>query len=410
MKKEVDTLLKEYNELKELNLSFNLARGKPNKEQLDLSNGLLDIFDSGSNFTDEAGLDVRNYGEPTGIKEAKELFGAILDIDPDNIVLWGNSSLHGIFEFISKSYTHGVNDSTPWSKLDEVKWLCPVPGYDRHFKISEYFGMQMINIPMDENGPDMDMIEEYVKDPAVKGIWCVPIYSNPTGITYSDEVVRRFAKLKPAAKDFRIYWDCAYIVHHLYNGHNDKLLNLYKELEKNHNEDLVYIFASTSKITFAGSGIAAVASSQANIKHISAGLSMETICFDRLNQLRHVRFLKDLDNVNKHMQKHADIIRPKFEMVFKWLDKVKDIAWFTKPNGGYFVSIFVKEGTASKVIARCKECGLVLTDSGCAYPYHKDPKDSHIRLAPTYLEDNQIEPAMKILTFAIRIEYELSND
>lgn len=410
MNDKLEELLKEYNELKSLNVSINLSRGKPNKKQLDLSNGLLDIFDSGSDFTDEAGLDVRNYGEPTGIKEAKELFGEILDMPSENIVLWGNSSLHSIFEFVSKSYTHGVNGSTPWSKLEEVKWLCPVPGYDRHFKISEYFGMQMINIPMDENGPDMYLIEKYIKDPAVKGIWCVPIYSNPTGITYSDEVVRRFARLKPAAKDFRIYWDCAYIVHHLYNGHNDKLLNLYKELKKSGNEDLLYVFASTSKITFAGSGIAAVAASEANIKHISAGLSMETICFDRLNQLRHVRFLKNLDTVNKHMEKHADIIRPKFEIVFKWLDKVKDIAWFTKPNGGYFVSIFVKEGTASKVIARCKECGLTLTDAGCAYPYHLDLNDSHIRLAPTYLEDNEIEPAMKILIKAIRIEYEKSSD
>ena len=280
-------LLEKYKYYKSLNLNINMARGKPCLEQLDLSLLMLDIVNSKTNCFDED-IDCRNYSALEGIPECKKLFSDILDILEENVLVCGASSLNIMHNLLTKSMVVGINGELPFSKQGKIKWLCPVPGYDRHFAMTEYFGIEMINIPMDKNGPEMDMIEQYIKDPTVKGIWCVPKYSNPSGIIFSDEVVRRFARLKPAAEDFRIYWDCAYIVHHLYNGHNDKLLNLYKELEKNHNEDLVYIFASTIKITFAGSVIAAVAASKANIKHISAGLSMETICFDRLNQLRHV--------------------------------------------------------------------------------------------------------------------------
>ena len=403
MRKEVEELLKEYNELKGLNLSFNLARGKPNKEQLDLSNGLLDIFDSGSNFTDEAGLDVRNYGEPTGIKEAKELFGVILDIDPDDIVLWGNSSLHGIFEFISRSYTHGVNGSTPWSKLNEVKWLCPVPGYDRHFAMTDYFGFEMINIPMDGNGPDMDLVEQYVKDPQVKGIWCVPKYSNPTGIIYSDEVVRRFARLKPAAKDFRIYWDNTYISQLSFEGKEEHVLNIFDECKKVGSEDIVYLFASTSKMTFPGSGVSALGCSIANKKDYLAYLSCQLICFDKLNQLRHALFLKDKNVIHEHMVKHAAILKPRFEIVLNAFEKeLKGLATWTKPTGGYFVSLYVP-GKAKEVIAKCKEMGVIMTPAGVFYPYGIDPDNSHIRISPTYLELDELEMAVKVICLAVKL-------
>lgn len=400
----LETLLKEFQKYKNMNLSLNMSRGKPSSEQLDLS---LDMFDSLNRFTDFIsidGQDVRNYGDLTGIIEIKELFSDILKINKDNIFIYGNSTINVIFDFISRSFTHGVNGSTPWSKLEKVKWLCPVPGYDRHFSITEYFGIEMINIPMDKNGPDMNLIEEYIKDESVKGIFCVPIYSNPTGITYSDEVVRRFANLKPAAKDFRIYWDMAYIVHHLYNGHIDTILNLYDELVKANNENLAYIFVSTNKIGFAGSGVTALASGKENLKYIKEALSIQIISYDKMNQLRQALYFKNLDNVNEHMKKHAEILRPKFNLIIKVLsENLGEYGTFDTPNGGYFISLYTKN-VAKEVVKRCRECGLILTDAGAAFPYHNDPNNSHIRIAPSYLNLSDLELAMKILILAVKIE------
>ena len=405
MQETLEELLKRYDDLCHQHLNIDISRGKPNKKQLDLSNELLDVVNSGSDFIDTSNNDVRNYGELTGLKECRELFASLLDVDNDNIIVYGNSSLNIQYQLIADAFIKGINGNIPWSKLEKIKWLCPVPGYDRHFSISEYFGMEMINIPMDENGPDMDLVEKYIKDPSVKGIWCVPIYSNPTGITYSDKVVTRFAKLKPAAPDFRIFWDLAYLVHHLYNGHNDKLLNVLKEAKKYGNEDMIYMFSSFSKITFAGSSISALAASNKNIKEVSNNLKYQIIGYDKLNQLRHVRYFKDVNDINEHMKKHADIVRDKFNLMINALEEIKDISWFTRPNGGYFISLFVKEGTASKVVERCRKCGLTLTDAGCAYPYHNDPYDSHIRIAPTYLDLDELKKAAGILVVSTKIEY-----
>ena len=400
----LETLLKEFQKYKEMNLSLNMSRGKPSKEQLDLSLDMLDVLNKDSDFISKDGQDVRNYGDLTGIEEIKELFSDILKINKSNIFIYGNSTINVIFDYFSRSFTHGVNGGIPWSKLEKVKWLCPVPGYDRHFSIAEYFGIEMINIPMDKNGPDMNLIEEYVKDESVKGIFCVPIYSNPTGITYSDEVVRRFANLKPKAKDFRIYWDLAYIVHHLYNGHNDKLLNLYDELVKANNENLAYIIMSTNKIGFAGSGVTAVASGKENLEYIKKALSFQTISYDKINQLRQARYFRNLDNVNEHMKKHSEILRPKFNLVIKELsENLGEYGTFDIPNGGYFISLYTKN-VAKEVVKRCKECGLTLTDAGAAYPYHNDPNNSHIRIAPSYVSLSDLELAMKILVLAVKIE------
>ena len=400
----LETLLKEFQKYKDMNLSLNMARGKPSKEQLDLSLDMLDVLNSKSDFISKDGVDVRNYGDLTGIIEAKEFFSDVLKINKENIVVYGNSMVNVIYDFISRSMTHGVNGSTPWCKLNKLKWLCPVPGYDRHFAICEYFGIEMINIPMDQNGPDMDLIEEYIKDESVKGIFCVPIYSNPTGITYSDEVVRRFARLKPAAKDFRIYWDEAYIVHHLYGKKNDEVLNLFDELKKAKNENLAYIFISTNKMGFAGSGVVALATGQENIEFIKDQLKIQTISFDKVNQLRQARFFVDAKHLNEHMKKHAEILRPKFELINKCFNEnLREFATFTEPNGGYFVSLFTKN-VAKEVVERCKSCGLILTDAGAAYPYHNDPDNSHIRIAPSYISLSELETAMKILVLAVKIE------
>lgn len=396
-----EELLKEYQRYQSMKLNIDMSRGKPNKHQLDLSLGLLDVINSSSSFINENGIDIRNYGELTGIDECKKLFSKMTGINKENILIYGNSSLNIMYDFISRSMTHGVNGSTPWCKLDKIKWLCSVPGYDRHFAITEFFGIEMINIPMNEDGPDMDLIEEYVKDSSVKGIWCVPIYSNPTGITYSDEVVRRFASLKPSAKDFRIYWDEAYIVHHLYNGHIDSLLNIFEEAKKLHNEDIVYVFSSTSKITFAGSGVASVATSDNNIKFIKNQLKCQTLGYDKINQLRHAYFLSDLES---HMKKIADILRKKFEVVDSVFNKeLSGIVNWSKPHGGYFISLYVP-GKAKEVIERCKKCGVTLTDSGCAYPYHIDKDNSHIRIAPSYLEVDELRLASEIIALSVKIE------
>lgn len=389
LKEQLEALYKEY---QGKNLSLNMARGKPSKEQLDLSLPMMDVLNSASDYMTSDG-DARNYGVLTGLQEAKELMGAMMDSPAENIVIYGNASLTLMFDTVSRSWTHGVCGSTPWCKLDKVKFLCPVPGYDRHFAITEYFGIEMINIPMTGEGPDMDLVEKYVNnDESVKGIWCVPLYANPTGESYSDEVVRRFANLKPAAKDFRIFWDNAYCVHHLHPDHPDHVLDILSECEKAGNPDMVYKFGSTSKISFPGSGISAIATSKANIDAMKKQMNVQIISHDKINQLRHVRFFKDINGIKAQMAKHAELLRPKFEAVDEILNKELGglgIGRWTKPNGGYFVSFDSLDGCAKDIVAKCKAAGVVMTGAGATYPYGKDPHDSNIRIAPSFptLED-----------------------
>ena len=360
-------------------------------------------------MTTENGTDVRNYGLLDGIPEAKKLMGDMMDADPSQVIVWGNSSLNIMYDCVARSVLFGVMGSTPWSKLDKVKFLCPVPGYDRHFGVTEQFGIEMINVPVLADGPDMDMVEEYVNnDPAVKGIWCVPVYANPTGSVYSEETVKRMAALKPAAKDFRIYWDNAYCVHHLFDEEEKqaKVLNILEECEKAGNPDMVYQFCSTSKVTFAGAGIAAMSSSPANIADIKSKIQWSTIGPDKINQLRHVRFFKDADGLREHMKKHAAIVRPKFEEVLGTLDRELselEIAQWSHPMGGYFVSFDAMEGCAKKIVEKCKEAGLVLTGAGAAFPYGKDPKDSNIRIAPTMPPMEELKEAMKLFVTCVKL-------
>ena len=404
-------LLNRYKSYQDMYLELDMSRGKPCKEQLDLSMGMMGVLNCGTELICEDGADCRNYGILDGLPECKRLLGDIIEVNPENIVVFGNSSLHIMFECVARGYSHGVLGSTPWCKLDKpVKWLCPVPGYDRHFAITEYFGIEMINIPMDKDGPDMDLIEELVKDPYVKGVWCVPKYSNPDGTTYSEKVVKRFARLTPAAKDFRIYWDNAYSVHHLYDDKQDYLLEILAECRNVGNPDLVYKFTSTSKISFPGSGIAAIASSEANLSEIKRQMSVSTIGYDKVNQLRHVRFFKDLEGIKAQMRRHANILRPKFELVERILEQeLKGISYWNKPNGGYFISLEVP-GIAREVVKRCRECGVVLTEAGAAFPYHNDPNNSNIRIAPSFPSLSELETAVRVLCTSVKIEYLLHKD
>ena len=396
-----------YEDAKGKGLKLNMARGLPSAEQLDMEADFFNTLNPMSEFHSEAGVDCRNYGELIGITEARRLMGDMMGVSPDNVIIFGNSSLNIMYDTVARSMIHGVCGSTPWCKLDKVKFLCPVPGYDRHFAITEQFGIEMINIPMTENGPDMDLVEEYVNsDPAVKGIWCVPKYTNPSGVTYSDETVRRFANLKPAAKDFRIYWDNAYIIHHLYNGVEEELLEILGECEKAGNPDMVYEFCSTSKVTFPGSGVAAIASSKTNLDFIKKIITIQTIGHDKLNQLRHVRYFKNLDGMKNHMKKHAQIVRPKFELVLSTLEKeLKEaqIGTWTNPHGGYFVSFNSLDGCASKIVSMCKEAGVTLTGAGATYPYKKDPNDSNIRIAPTFPPINELAQALEIFVLCVKL-------
>lgn len=383
----------QYHAFQSKNLRLDMSRGKPSTAQLDLSMGMMDVLNSGTDLTCEDGTDCRNYGVLDGIAEAKELIGDMIEVSGDNLIIYGNSSLNVMYDTISRSVTHGVMGNTPWCKLDKVKFLCPVPGYDRHFAITQYFGIEMINIPMNEDGPDMDMVEELVsKDSAIKGIWCVPKYSNPTGNSYSDQTVRRLASLKPAAADFRIYWDNAYGIHHLYDDAQDQVTEILAACKRAGNPDLVYKFCSTSKISFPGSGIAAIATSHNNLDDIKKQFKIQTIGHDKVNQLRHVRYFKDVHGLVEHMKKHAAILRPKFEAVVQILERELSglgIGSWTNPKGGYFVSFDSMEGCAKEIVAKCKKAGVVMTDAGATYPYGKDPQDSNIRIAPSYppLED-----------------------
>lgn len=403
--KQLNDLLDRYAKYQAMGLNLNMARGKPCKEQLDLSMPMMEVLANGADLFCEEGIDCRNYGVLEGIEECRRLLADIIEVPTENILIYGNSSLNVMYDQIARSMTHGVMGSTPWSKLPVVKWLCPVPGYDRHFAITEWFGIEMINVPMTANGPDMDMIERLVaEDDAIKGIWCVPKYSNPDGSTYSKEVVKRFARLTPKARDFRIYWDNAYSVHHLYEDKQDFLLEILDECKKAGNPDLVYKFTSTSKISFPGSGIAAIATSLNNVADIKKQLSVQTIGHDKVNQLRHVRFFKDLNGVKEQMKKHADILRPKFEMVEKTLaQELQGIATWTNPLGGYFIALTV-QGCAQEVVARCKKAGVVLTEAGATYPYHKDPNNAVIRIAPSYPNLHDLQLATQILCLSVQIE------
>ena len=400
-------LEEKYKEEQAKGLKLNMARGKPGATQLDLAMGMLDVVNSTSDMRTVLGNDTRNYGDIDGIGECRRLMAGVLGVEKDNIIVYGNSSLNIMYDRVSHSMTHGVAGSTPWCKLDKVKFLCPVPGYDRHFKITEYFGIEMINIPLTDEGPDMDLVEQYVNnDPAVKGIWCVPKYSNPTGISYSDETVRRFANLKPAAEDFRIYWDNAYAIHHLYDDHQDEILNILKECEKAGNPDMVYMFASTSKITFPGAGISALGASFDNVERIKKQLSIQTIGHDKINQLRHARFFGNIDNLKEYMKKHAALLRPKFEAVLDAFDR--DLAGmecgtWVKPRGGYFISFDALPGCAKKIVGMCKDAGVVLTGAGATYPYGKDPLDSNIRIAPSYPTTEEMQQAADIFTLCVRL-------
>ena len=402
-----ETLSAEYKEAQAKGLKLDMSRGKPGVSQLDLSLPMLDAINSSSDMKTVLGNDTRNYGDLDGIGECRYLMADMMSVKKDNVVVCGNSSLNIMYDTISRSMTHGVNGSTPWCKLDKVKFLCPVPGYDRHFKITEYFGIEMINIPLYEDGPDMDMVEKYVSsDEAVKGIWCVPKYSNPTGISYSDEVVRRFANLKPAAEDFRIFWDNAYCIHHLYEDTQDEILNILEECEKAGNPNMVYMFASTSKISFPGSGVSAIATSLENIEFIKNQMTVQTIGHDKINQLRHVKFFKNLEGLQAHMKKHAELMRPKFEAVLNVLEEELgglEIGSWIKPRGGYFISFNAMEGCAKAIVAKCKEAGVVMTGAGATYPYGKDPQDSNIRIAPSFPTPEEMRDAAKLFTLCVKM-------
>ena len=402
-----DELEKEYKEAASKGLKLDMSRGKPAAKQLDLSRDMLDVVNSSSDLKCEDGVDVRNYGILDGISEAKKIMADILGVSSDNVIVFGNASLNIMYDMVSRAMLFGILGSTPWSKLDKVKFLCPVPGYDRHFAITELFGVEMINIPMKANGPDMDLVEKYVNnDESVKGIWCVPKYSNPQGITYSDEVVKRFAALKPAAKDFRIFWDNAYAIHDLYEDDKDELLEIFAECKKNGNEDMVYEFCSTSKVTFAGGGISALAASKSNIDDVKRTMTIQTIGHDKVNQLRHARYFKDINGVYDHMKKHAAILRPKFEAVINEFEKELSglgIASWVKPKGGYFISFETMEGCAKAVVAKCKEAGVTLTGAGATYPYKKDPNDSNIRIAPSLPTEEELKQATELFILCVKL-------
>ncbi len=397
----------QFEDKKALGLKLDMSRGKPSTSQLGVSQPILDALNSKSDMTASDGMDCRNYGGLTGIPEAKKLMADMMGTTPDHIIIGGNASLTLMFDTVSRAYTHGIMGETPWCRLDKVKFLCPVPGYDRHFSITEHFGIEMINIPMTEDGPDMDMVEEFVSgDAAVKGIWCVPKYSNPQGICYSDETVKRFAALKPAAKDFRIFWDNAYAIHHLYPDKKVEILDIISECEKAGNPDMVFEFASTSKVSFSGSGVAAVAASKNNLEDMTKHLTVQTIGYDKVNQLRHVLYFKDMDGLNKHMMKHADLMRPKFEAVLEILERELaglGIGSWRKPLGGYFISFDAMEGCAKAIVAKCREAGVILTGAGATYPYKKDPADKNIRLAPSYPELEELLQATELFVLCVKL-------
>ena len=397
----------EYAKIKEMGLDLDMSRGKPGTDQLDLAMPMLDVLNSKSVLKSENGLELRNYGGLDGIPEAKKLIAEMVGTKPENVIVYGNSSLNIMYDQIARAELFGLCGNTPWSKLDKVKFLCPVPGYDRHFAITEEFGIEMINIPMIADGPDMDMVEQYVNnDEAVKGIWCVPKYSNPQGVVYSEETVKRFAALKPAAADFRIFWDNAYAVHHLYDDNQAQIPDIISLCEENGNPDMVFQFCSTSKVSFPGAGIAGISASQANIEDIKKRLTIQTIGHDKTNQLRHVLYFKNLDGIKAHMSKQAALIRPKFDMLDELLTEEiasRGIGSWIKPLGGYFISFEALPGCAKEIVAKCKEAGVVMTGAGSPFPYKKDPQDSVIRIAPTFPSLEELTKAAQVFVVVTRL-------
>ena len=403
LKEEFASVRSEYEHLRSLHLSLDMSRGKPGFDNMDLSEKMFDLVGNDTGFKNISGIDCRNYGGLDGLSELKTLFAQILELEPDQIIVGGNSSLNMMFDTIAQAMTHGMGGE-PWAKQGNLKFLCPVPGYDRHFAISEYFGFELIPVATNSEGPDMDSVEELVKDPSVKGIWCVPKYSNPEGITYSDQVVKRMARLKPAAGDFRIFWDNAYVVHDLYDE-GDSLLNIYTECVKAGNPDLPIIFTSTSKITFPGAGVAAEAASPNNVALLKGRMKFQTIGPDKLNQLRHARMFRSAADVKEHMKKHAAILRPKFDAVLTELETKlgnTGIARWTKPKGGYFISLYVPEGCASRVEELCANAGMILTPAGATYPYGVDPEDKNLRIAPSFPTPSELKKAAEVLCVAVK--------
>lgn len=396
----------QYNNFKSLGLKLDMSRGKPSPQQLDLSMDMMNCL-SADDYKSENGMDCRNYGILDGIPEAKRLFADMIDVNADEVIVFGNSSLNIMFWTIQTAFTHGILGSTPWGKLDKVKFLCPVPGYDRHFAICEFFGIEMINIPMSESGPDMDMIEKLVaSDDSIKGIWCVPQYSNPQGICYSDETVKRFAALKPKAADFRIFWDNAYCVHHITND-TSRILSLLNEAKTVGNDNIAYIFGSTSKVTFSGSGVAVIGTSAENIASLKKALTVSTIGYDKINQLRHVRYFGNYDNILKHMNKHRELLEPRFNAVTETLEReitpCGEIGSWVKPKGGYFVSFNSMNGCAKRIVQLCAEAGVTLTNAGATFPYGKDPDDKNIRIAPSYPSIEELEKAMELFVICVKL-------
>ncbi len=403
--KEFASVKADYEALCSKGLNLDMSRGKPGPDQLTISTEVLDLVNRDHGFRNRDGIDCRNYGGLDGLVELKELFSQILEVPEHQIIVGGNSSLNMMFDVVAQAMTHGFGGEKPWMLQGGVKFLCPVPGYDRHFSICQHFGIEMINIPLTPEGPDLDLVEEYIKDEKVKGMWCVPKYSNPDGIVYSDETVRRLANMKPAAKDFRILWDNAYAVHPIF-GECDTLLNIYDECVKAGNPDRVILFTSTSKITFPGAGVAAMAAGVDDVVAIKKRMSFQTVGPDKLNQLRHARMFPDINAVHKHMKLHSAAMKPKFETVLNELERQLGdlgIATWKRPNGGYFISMFVEKGCAKRTVYLCRQAGLNLTAAGATYPYGVDPDDSNIRIAPSFPIPDELQTATELLCTSAKL-------